>query len=445
LAIPVSIGSASNILTNIADTMMLGQYNEEHMVAASLGFQVFIIPFVLMMGITIGLTASMSKEIGQGVQPQTLTSAGIVYGILSAIVCAVLLFLSNHLSWFNPNPITVELAKPYLHWMAWSCLPVIIFLTLKQYFEAYELSILTTIVSLIVNLINIGLNSVFIFGGWGFEEMGAEGAGFATFISRILCIPLFIACITGIKKYREKIQQEHLIIDFKKIKELIQLGLPIGFQLFIEVTAFALAGIMTGFLGTDAQGAHQIAIQLAGFTFLLASGIGSASTVLAGQFYGEQNTNKLNELIKKTLLVILIYECSTAIILYITKSTIPHFYLNEEAESMIANTSILIAMAAIFQIPDGIQNIVHGLLRGMQDVKTPTFLSIAAHWVISLLGGYVLAFSFDLGIKGVWYGMISGLFFIAFTLLIRLRWTTRTLERKWRTKNTNFRDEHYSE
>ena len=428
LAIPVSIGQAGNIIANIVDTIMLGKYDADHMIASASGFQVFIMPFIFLIGICIGTTTIVAKSVGEGKKPSILGSAFLTYFIAGIFVASLLWGLSNNMHWFHPDQNIQALTSPYLKWLGLSVLPIVIFLTLKQFFEGYELSILTTIISLVANGLNIVLNYAFIFGNWGMEPMGVEGAGIATFISRVVAVPLFLLLISLVKSHKEKISLKGLKPEWSKCKELLLLGIPMGFQMFIEVVAFAMAGIMTGWIGNDEQAAHQIALQLAAFTFLIASGFSSAATVLAGQFLGERNKKKLKELIKKVLLLILVYEVVSAIALLSLSGYFPYLFLKKEELEIIVFASLLIKLAAIFQIPDGLQNMLHGLLRGLQDVKWPTYLSIASHWGITLLGGYLLAFHTSLGIIGIWLGFIIGLTVLSILLLIRLKRTYKLIE-----------------
>lgn len=421
LAIPVSIGQAGNILANIADTLMLGQYDSKHMVAAATGFQVFVMPFVFLIGLTIALTAYVAKKEGEQEKTEILGTALVTYFVAGLVVAALLYFLSYHLNWFHPEKEIQILSTPYLRWMAFSILPISLFLTGKQYFEGHELSILTTVIGLIGNAVNIVLNYGLIFGNWGFEASGVEGAGIATFISRLITVPLFILAIYLFKRYKIKLEKNIMIFSWCKLKELLKLGIPMGFQIFIEVAAFALAGIMTGWISLNAQGAHQVTLQLAALTFLIAGGFGSAATVLVGQFYGEGNKKKVLEVIKKVLLLVIIYEVFTACIFLTFNNEIPTLFLKKEDIKMILLTVSLLKFAAVFQIPDGIQNTLHGILRGLHDAKWPTYLSIFSHWFITLLGGYLMAFHTNLGIKGIWLGFILGLTILAFSLVLRTR------------------------
>lgn len=421
LAIPVSIGQAGNILANIADTLMLGKYDSDHMVAAATGFQVFIMPFVFLIGLTIGLTSYISNKIGEKKDASVLGTALLTFFISGIGVAVLLWFLSLNMNWFHPDATIQNLSSNYLGWMALSILPISIFLTGKQFFEGYELSLITTVVGLIGNGLNVILNYGFIFGNWGFEPRGVEGAGIATFISRLTAVPLFILAIYLFKNYRVKLDKKLLRFSWKDCKELLALGIPMGIQIFIEVVAFAVTGIMTGWISLDAQGAHQIALQLAALTFLIAGGFGSAATVLVGQFYGEKNKPKVIEVIKKILLLVFLYEVVTALLFFAFSYHLPPLFLKKEEVQMIIISVSLIKMAAIFQIPDGIQNALHGILRGLQDTKKPTYFSIGSHWIVTLLGGYLMAFHTNQGVLGIWIGFILGLTVLAVLLGIRTR------------------------
>lgn len=428
LAIPVSIGQAGNIITNMTDTAMLGKFDSDHMIASTFGFQVFIIPFILLIGLSIGLTALTSRNVGEQKHP-TLFGMGLyTYLAVSILLCLALVSISTQLHFLHPDPNIVALAKPYLVIMASSMIPLAVFFTFKQYFEAYGFTVLATLISLFSNVLNVGLNYVLIFGKFGLEPMGIEGAAYATLISRTIGIPLFIFIVKRNKKYSSKIKREDFKFNWQKSKDLIKIGLPISFQMFIEMTAFAISGILTGWIGNAEQGAHQIALQLSSLTYLFASGFGSASTVLAGQYLGEKNKPALLSLVKNVLYLIIFYEVFTAAIFWSFKDYLPYIFLGEEDMEIILLAAFLIKFAAIFQIPDGIQNTLQGLLRGLQDVSVPTYITLSAHWVITLSGGYLLAFVFELGISGIWYGFVIGLTISAIFLYIRLRYVLKKID-----------------
>ena len=421
LAIPVSLAQAGNIVANMIDAAMLGRYDPDHMIASSMGFQVFIIPFILFIGMSIGLTALTAHTIGKQEKPSSFFTALILYFGLAIIICGVLYVSSFFLNYFHPDPNIVNLARNYVIVMGISVLPVSIFLSFKQYLEGYGLTLMATIVSLLTNIINIGLNYVLIYGNFGFSPMGIDGAAYATLLARISGIPLILLAIYSFKTYRHVFTGISWVFYKEKAVELIKIGSPIAIQMLVEVTAFALAGIMSGFIGNSEQGAHHISLQLAALTYLLASGFGSAATVLAGQYLGENNKKMISQFVTLIFIVIIIYEILSAATFWLFSSDLPLLFLNKEEREIILISSMLLKFAAVFQIPDGIQNLLQGILRGLQDVKVPTYISISAHWTVTLVLAYFLSFHFGFGVKGIWIGFIAGLSVAAVLLFTRLR------------------------
>jgi multidrug resistance protein, MATE family len=425
LAIPVSIGQAGNIIANMTDSAMLGKYDALHMLASTLGFEVFIIPFVLFIGITIGMTTIIAKDDGEGKTSNILGSSFVTHFIISAVIAA-LVYSSIYI--LHPDPRVVALSKPYVVLMAISIFPIGIFLTMKQFYEGYGLTMAATASSILANLANIGLNYIFIFGHFGCEPMGIVGAGYATLISRGISILFFILFIYLFKKYKEKITLQEFKVYKRKCIQIVKIGMPIGFQMFIEVTAFTCAGIFIGWIGNAELGAHTIALQYAGLTYLMVTGIGTAATVLAGNYLGEKNRELLHMLIKNVLIIAIFYEVITALIFLLFNNQMPHLFLADKETEMIGLAIILLRFAAVFQIPDGIQSTLQGVLRGVQDVKFPMWISIGVHYAITLSCGYVLAFYFHFGIYGMWMGFVLGLSTLALLLYMRLKYVLKKLD-----------------
>jgi multidrug resistance protein, MATE family len=421
LAIPVSVGQASHIITTMTDAAMLGKYNALHMVAATLGSTVAIIPLILLIGVTIGITTEVAKLDGEGVRPRLLGSGLVAYTLFGLIIGVIIYGCAYLLPYLNPDKEVVTLAQQYIKLLAISALPMAVFLTLKQYFEGYSLTILISVASIVANLLNVLLNYMLIFGHFGFEPMGIAGAGYATLISRVCMIPLAFLFIYLSKTYKDKIQKADFNYTLSDTKQMLKQGLPIGFQLFIEVTAFCIAGILIGQISNNALGAHNVALQYAGLTFLVVTGFGSAATVLAGNYYGEKNKPMLLLLIKNVLLIVVGYEVFTALIFIIFSSQLPYAFLDAKEVEMITLSIVLIRFAAFFQIPDGLQNALNGLLRGVQDFKIPMYLSAFSHYAITLSSGCIFAFVFEMGTKGFWLGFLLGLSILALLLYFRLK------------------------
>jgi multidrug resistance protein, MATE family len=428
LAIPVSIGQAGNIIATMCDSAMLGKYDTEHMIASVFAFQIFVIPFILQIGLSIGMTAIIAKDDGEGKKSNILGSGLFTYLLFSFLIAVIIFGLSFCLHWFNSDRAMIALAAPYLQLMAFTMIPIGIFLSLKQYFEGYGLTNLMTICSVIANILNIVIGYALIFGHFGFEAHGIIGAGYAMLISRVLGVIIAVGCIYFFKNHRLKITNNDFKIYKRKCVELIKVGVPISLQMFIEVTAFCVAGIFIATISHEALGAHNVALQYAGLTFLMVTGFGSATTILAGNYYGEQNYKMLRQLIKNTLLIVIVYEIFTALLFLLFCNQMPYLFLKDNEIAMITASILLIKMAAVFQIPDGLQNCLQGILRGVQDVKVPMWIAVFVHYVITLFMGYLLAFTFKLGIVGFWYGFIFGLSILAVLLYVRMRKVLKKLD-----------------
>ncbi len=430
LAIPVSIGQAGNIIANMTDSAMLGKYNPTHMLACTLGFEVFIIPFILLIGISIGITSIIAKEDGQGNKPNILGSSFVTHFMVSILIGGLIYSSTFFLEYLHPDPLVRSLSKPYIYLMAISMVPIGFFLTLKQFYEGFGLTVAATIRSLLGNAVNVLLNYWLIFGNFGFKALGITGAGVATLASKFFSIFFLVLFIIISKKYKEKISVKEFKVYYRKCLEILRIGLPIGFQMFIEVTVFTLAGLFIGWIGNAELGAHTIALQYAGLTYLLVTGVGSAATVMAGNYLGEKNGAMLQILVKNVLFLAIMYEICAALCFLFLSPYMPDLYINKIKDlEMYTIASSLILYAALFQIPDGIQSALQGLLRGVQDVKIPMWMSGLVHVTFTLAGGYFLAFVFNYGVYGMWMGFILGLTVLALVLYFRMKYMFKKLNK----------------
>jgi len=268
------------------------------------------------------------------------------------------------------------------------------------------------------NLINIVLNYFMIFGNFGFPQLGLQGAGIATLISRGL-MALFM--IIMFKKH-SKINQ--YVTHFWKskiskptIKELLSIGIPSGLQFSFEVSAFTVAAIMIGWIGSASLAAHQIAISLATISYMMATGLSTAATIRVGNQLGKKDYKTLKEAVFSIFFMVVVFELIWTIIFVLGKDFLPTLYINDIEVLSIA--SKLMILAAIFQLSDGLQVVGLGALRGLHDTKTPTLYTLIAYWVVGLPFGYFLTFKLNFGAEGIWVGLIIGLTITALGLFFR--------------------------
>jgi MATE family multidrug resistance protein len=288
-------------------------------------------------------------------------------------------------------------------------IPMLLFMTLKQFSDGLEYTRTAMLLSLCAMPINIFLNWLLIYGNLGFPRLELVGAGWATLITRILIFVVLAFVILRHKTFREFIAQRKTEWKFSRItlKNLLKIGIPSSLQIGTEAGAFAITGIIIGTMGAVSQAAHQIALSCAALTFMVSMGLSQAGSIRTSNAFGSTNWKKISLIGKSALLTGIIYGVICAIMFIMLRNILPKFF-NDNVE-VITLASYLLLLAGIFQISDATQVIGAGLLRGIKDVKIPTYLVAIAYWVIGLPSGYLFAFTFKMGAAGMWLGFIVGL------------------------------------
>ncbi|MEW6653747.1 MAG: MATE family efflux transporter, partial [Bacteroidota bacterium] len=313
---------------------------------------------------------------------------------------------------------------PYMQVLAFSVIPFMVFQSYRQFLEGLSIPTPPMIIALSANLINAFLNWIFIFGQFGIPSLGLFGAGVATTSTRwIMAISLFVFVINygKVKRYHTKFS--FLPVDKNLIKKLIGIGLPSGFQYFLEVAAFSFAAVMIGWIGSKNLAAHQIAINMASITYMIILGISAAGTIRVGGFVGENDWRKVRYAGFTSLGIAVLIMFSFGVIFILFNNTLPYFYIKDKEVIVIA--SQLLIIAALFQIFDGMQACGVGILRGLADVKIPLLISLLSYWIIGIPVGALLGFYFDLGAVGVWFGLLIGLALLGLTMLLRFNYKTK--------------------
>lgn len=423
LAYPVMLSQLGHIMVGMADSIMVGQLGQTPLAAASFANGVFVVFLMFGIGLSYGITPLVAQADGQ--QDTTKITRLLRHGMILCSVAGVLLLLilfgSTYLFPYLQQPEEViSLGTPYFLVIASSLIPLMIFQNFRQFSEGLSVTKPTMYITIVANLVNILLNYLLIYGKLGLPEMGLNGAGWATLISRIMmAIGLYVFVI----KY-EKFKAYRSAFDFGKIKAeffkpMLKIGVPSGVQFLFEVGAFTMAAIMMGWLGTGPLAAHQIALSLVSLSYMMASGISAASTVRIGNQIGMKDGSNLQRVGNTSFLMSLIFMACCAILFASLSSFFPTLYVSEPEVISIATT--LIIVAGFFQLSDGVQVVGLGALRGMSDVKVPTIITLVAYWGLAIPASYVLGFTLELGPAGIWYGLLIGLTAAAVALFVRFK------------------------
>ncbi len=424
LAFPIILGELSQMFLHIIDTAMVGSVSYKHLAAAALVMSVMNIPFVFGIGITISVSQMVSMANGRN--DSRMVSHYLFNGFWLCAISAVVISLGIELSknilfHLDQDPEVASLALPYLQMMGWSVIPMLLFMALKQFTDGLEHTKTAMILSILALPLNTFLNWLLIYGNWGFPRLELVGAGWGTLITRSLIFIVLGLIILYHGTFRRYIavRSKQWKFKWKTLKELLKIGIPSSFQITMEAGAFAVSGILIGTIGAVEQAAHQIALSIASLTFMVSMGLSQAGSIRTSNAFGRNDSAIIRVIGKSTLLMALIYGSVCAIIFILFRNQLPFIFTkNAEVVSMAA---YLLLFAALFQISDSTQAISAGLLRGIKDVKVPTYFIGIAYWAIGIPVGCLLAFYFKMGAAGIWTGFIVGLTFSAAFLSLRFK------------------------
>lgn len=429
LSLPIIGGQVGHIIASISDNVMIGHVGSTELAAVSFANNIFFTFFLIGIGLSIGLTPLVAKENvnNNKLNCRKYLKNGIITNTLFGLVLTLILFILTFLMPYMGQPEKVtELAIPYFRLLTYSVIPYMIFLAFKQFLEGMSKPVPANMIILIANILNIILNYILIFGHLGFDALGIVGAGIATLISRILMLVFVILIMLKANEFKEFIVK----LDLKKYSlikmiKITKLGIPIGLQYFFEVGAFSAGGIIMGWVGKDQLAAHQIALNIAAIPFLIFTGVGSAVTITMSNYKNQNRIENLKRSGHTAMIATIIFSAITATIFMVFNQFLPSLYNNEEKVIQFASTFMI--LAAVFQFSDGLQAVILGILRGMEDVKLPAIVTTISYWFIAIPLCYLLTFTLNMGGVGVWYGYLIGLTFTAGTLFYRFEYLRKKL------------------
>lgn len=430
IAFPLVLTQAGQMSVQLIDNAMVGRVGTAELAAASFANSIYIIIMVFGLGILLGLTPLISHSLGGGNEKKIafhIKNGFILTLIVSGILTLVTLSLTAFMPYMGQSEDVVRLAIPYFKTLAISLIPLLLFIFLKQTGEGFGNTILAMYATLLANLINIVLNYLLIYGKFGFPELGLLGAGYATLISRVVAPIFLFAC------FRKVSPINHFIAISQKIKaskeeilRIFRLGLPIAGQLVLEVSAFAIGAIMMGWLGSVPLAAHQVAMGMASFTFMLANGVAQASTIRVSYQLGQKDFISMEKVSLSAVHLVVVYMGICGILFFTLRNILPMIFTTDPV--VIKQAASLLMVAALFQLFDGLQVVSLGILRGFKDVNAPMMIAGISYLIIGLPVSYVFAFILGFGPEGIWFGFVGGLISAAILLSFRIRKNIRKVE-----------------
>jgi len=428
LAIPIVIGQLGVMLMGLADTIQVGQMKE--LAAESLGasgmagsifFTIAVVGLICLQIIAPMISKAEAED--NTAEAGHLLRAGFRIALfLGIITIAIIGVVALNYDLFQQSDINKKLTLPFLALISISVVPTFVFSALKSFTDGLRNTKIAMIITIVALFINIALNHILINGIFFIPELGLFGAGISTLLARI-----FMACALAIYIFRKKDYKPYFVSKLSSKhaleleKSILKVGIPSGMQGFFEIATFGMAVVMMGWISTTAQAAHIVAINMASLTYMAATGIAAAGGINVGADLGERNRKEIFMSGNAALLIAIGFMAICAIIMFTGRELLVRGYTQET--KVIAIAVQLVVWGAIFQLFDGIQAVALGLLRGLQDVKIPTAITIFCYWVIGLPLSYYLGIYLNIGAVGIWMGLTASL--VCSSILLPWRFYSR--------------------
>lgn len=427
IALPVMFAQLGQAIVMLADTVMVGHLGTVELAAVSFGSSVFMIGFLFALGLSIGATPLIGKEYAAGEHRRSaiIFQNSILFDIgVSLVLGGIMWVVSFFMDRMGQPDEVWPLAQEYFRISVYTLPFVLLFQSFRQFMEGIGNTKYAMVITLVGNILNIFLNWVLIFGKLGCPMLGVAGAAYATLIARIL---MSIAFVVLFFVKRPLIRYFYFFgkksFSRREIKGLAYMGIPIGSQMLLETLGMSLSSIMVGWFGAVALASHQIAMNLSSLTFMISSGLASATTIRVSHQIGVKDFKSMRKAGIASTHLSLLFSCACAIVLFFFRVQIASAFSVDP--QVLELSSLLIAIVAIYQFGDGFQVVSIGALRGMSDVYAPMVVAIVCYLIVNLSMAYLLAVIFNWGAVGVWIAFMIELYLAAILLGLRFRHKTK--------------------
>ena len=420
LAIPVVLAELGWVAMGIVDTLMVGPLGPAAIGAVGLGSSIFMGVSVFAIGLLLGLDTLVSQSHGAGRHDDC--HRWLVHGVVLSVAISFpltgLLWLATaSLHRWGLDPEVLRLTRPYLQVVTWSLPPLLLYTSFRRYLQATGSVRAVTSALIAANVANAITSWVLIFGHFGAPQLGVAGAAWATVMARVSMAGWLWCAIVARERGRTPgLFQTSLRVEWGWLRRLIALGFPAAMQITLEVGVFAAGTALAGGLAPAALAAHQIAMNVASVTYMVPYGISSAGAVRVGHAVGAGDQHGAIRAGWTALLFGAAFMACAAVSFVAAGPAIVGAFTTDVAVLRLGVS--LLAVAAVFQLFDGLQGVATGVLRGLGDTRTPMLWNLFAHWFLGLPLGYTLCFSLGLGVYGLWWGLSAGLIICGVALLV---------------------------
>lgn len=412
------IANLSEYLMLLTTKYLIGKVGHEELAATGLAMDLALEIAVISIGFmsVIGVLMAQAEGAGNPDHVRHCTSQGMLLSLCIAIPATFGLWhCSALLNILGQDPAVVTLADPFFRGIAFFVAPLLCFSVLRNLLSAVTSVRIVIVVALLAVVINFFLTRAFLFGDYGFPELGLYGAGLSFSVVHLLmcaALVLYIRVAPALKKYRLFQYFSLVLPDWSLWRDIFRLGIPVACLVMLEAGLFVAVSLLSGMISIEALAAYQIIMAWIGVPFVIAYGFANATMIRVAHGVGRQQPSASRRagyigIASGVVLVALL----TAIPLQLPHLLVS-FFLSPEDEGFSSVSMLvhrLLVLVAFFQVFDAMQVLSAHALRGLKDTVVPIWIAAAGYWMIGIGGGSLLAFHLDKGVDGLWLGLAGGL------------------------------------
>ncbi len=421
IALPLIGAQLLQVGNGLVDALVSGRLGSTELAAGGIGAGIWFFSSLSCIGLMAGLSPTLSKLIGQRRQNKVGSVfrqglwLGVITGLLATAGCLVLMVTLPH--WGLQQEL-IPLIRQYLFPACWSLPAFAVVMACRNVCEAVNFTRPVLMVQLLGLCVNIVADLVLGLGWFGAPRLGMVGIGIATSLVMYSTAIALLLYLRGNRFVRFNLLAGFEWPHWPEIKPMLMLSLPIYLALVFEAGLFFATAIQMGMIGTMEAAAHYIATGVTAACYMLPLGLSFALTARIGRVYGRGSLPAVRLRVISGLAITLVMAACTATLLVLFRYPLTVLYTDEP--QVIAIATQLLLLAAVFQLSDGVQVALLGVLRGFQDTRVPMMINAFSYWAIAFAVGYYSAHHLGYGAKGLWSGLILGLSVAAVLLSFRL-------------------------
>ncbi len=432
LAAPLALANLLQMAVYAVDVIFVARLGQEPLAAASLSTSVFGLMMWCFSGLTGAVAPLIAAELGRGRHAVREVRRSVRMALWLAMLCgiagmALCQFGEAIMLAAGQDPVVAKMAGAFMALLCWSMIPQIACNVLRTFISALGRPVFATAITALAILVNAVGNYAFVFGNFGMPALGLQGSAISTIITGVVTLAAYVLAIRSDRRLRRyRIFGRWWRPEWQRLREIVRLGAPIALIVVAEGGFFGSAAFLMGLIGAAQLAAHTVALQVAAFFFQIPMGIGQAATIRVGYHYGAGDREACGRAGWAAVVTCLGFQLFGTVVMLAAPNAVLSVYIDTAATAnaaMVAFAVQYLIVAAAFQLFDGIQAVVAGALRGLQDTRMPMVLALFGYWLPGFGTAALLGFATPLSGLGVWIGLAIGLVVVA--ALLVWRWHRR--------------------